>query len=100
MCWGYRQLRQKTNIPIAAGECEYLRSGFLQLFKHESVDIAQPDICAAGGITEVKKIAAMANTFGVELVPHTWGSGIALNASIQMISNLDATPGRMYESLP
>lgn len=97
---GYRQLRKKTNIPIAGGECEYLRYGFLQLFQNKSVDIAQPDICAAGGITEVKRIASLANTFGVELVPHSWGTGIALHAALHIISNLDSSPGRMYDSIP
>ena len=96
----YKQLRESTDIPVAGGECEYLRYGFLQLFQHQSVDIAQPDICAAGGITEVKKIAAMANTFGVEIVPHSWGTGIALHAAMHLIANLDIIPGRMYQSIP
>lgn len=97
---GYRQLRENTSIPISGGECEYLRYGFLELFKNQSVDIAQPDICAAGGLTEVKRIAAMANTFGVELVPHSWGTGIALHAAMHLISNLDSNPGRMYDAEP
>ena len=96
----YSQLRDKTDIPIAGGECEYLRHGFLQLFQHRSVDIAQPDICAAGGITEVKKIAAMANTFGIEVIPHSWGTGIALHAAMHLIANLDPNPGRMYQPAP
>lgn len=96
----YKQLRDTTHIPISGGECEYLRYGFLQLFQNLSVDIAQPDICAAGGITEVKKIAAMANTFGIEIVPHTWGTGVALHAAMHLISNLDIVPGRMHQSLP
>lgn len=96
----YRKLRENTVIPIAAGECEYLRFGFLELFKNHSVDIAQPDICAAGGITEVKRIAAMSNTFGVEFVPHTWGTGIALHAAMHLVSNLDSNPGRMFCSQP
>ena len=44
----YAQLRQKTSIPIAGGECEYLRYGFLQLLQNKSVDIAQIEICASG----------------------------------------------------
>ncbi|MCK5369368.1 MAG: mandelate racemase/muconate lactonizing enzyme family protein, partial [Cyclobacteriaceae bacterium] len=96
----YRWLREKTNIPIAGGECEYLRYGFLQLFQNKSVDIAQPDICAAGGITEVKKIGALANTFGVELIPHSWGTGVALHAALHLISNLDPIPGRMFQPAP
>ncbi|TLX78227.1 mandelate racemase/muconate lactonizing enzyme family protein [Labilibacter sediminis] len=96
----YKQLRDKTHIPIAGGECEYLRYGFLQLFQNQSVDIAQPDIAAAGGLTEVKKIAALANTFGVEVVPHSWGTGIALHAAMHLIANLDVIPGRMFDSTP
>lgn len=96
----YAELRTRTSIPIAGGECEYLRSGFLTLFKSRSVDIAQPDICAAGGLTEVKKIADMANTFGVQLVPHTWGSGIALAAALQLAANLDMSPGRLFDPQP
>lgn len=96
----YSQLRGVTNIPIAGGECEYLRYGFLQLFQNKAVDIVQPDICAAGGLTEVKKIATMANTFGVELVPHSWGTGVALHAAMHLISNLDTMPGRMFKPVP
>lgn len=94
---GYAELREKSSIPIAGGECEYLQYGFLQLFQKRCIDIAQPDICAAGGLTEVKKIINMAHTFGVEVVPHTWGTGIALNAALHLISNMDVEPGRMYE---
>lgn len=96
----YKQLREKTNIPVSGGECEYLRHGFFQLFNNNSVDIAQPDICAAGGITEVKKISAMANTFGVDLIPHTWGTGIAIHAAIHFLSNLDISQERMHRPIP
>ncbi|UCC99437.1 MAG: mandelate racemase/muconate lactonizing enzyme family protein [Phycisphaerales bacterium] len=91
----YSQLRQTTSIPIAGGECEYLRWGFLNLFQQQCVDIAQPDICAAGGITEVKRIADMANTFGVDLVPHTWGTGIALSAALHLTANIDMPGSRL-----
>lgn len=91
----YRQLRQTTFIPIAGGECEYLRWGFLHLFQQQCVDIAQPDICAAGGITEVKRIADMAYTFGVDLVPHTWGTGIALSAALHLVATIDMPGSRL-----
>jgi D-galactarolactone cycloisomerase len=94
------ELRKRTSIPIAGGECEYLRFGFLQLFEKKCVDIAQPDICAAGGLTEVRKIVSMAETFGVEVIPHTWGTGIALAAALHLISNLNFQPGRMSEPEP
>ncbi|MHC4707477.1 MAG: mandelate racemase/muconate lactonizing enzyme family protein [Planctomycetota bacterium] len=91
----YGQLRKATSIPIAGGECEYLRWGFLQLFQQQCVDIAQPDICAAGGLTEVKRIADMAYTFGVDLVPHTWGTGIAVSAALHLIANIDLPGSRL-----
>jgi len=94
----YNELRKKTNIPIAAGECEYLRFGFHQLLHHKSVDILQPDICSCGGLTEAKRIAALASTHGVEIVPHTWGTAIGIHAALHFIANLENIPGRMKTS--
>ena len=91
----YAELRTKTTIPIAGGECEYLRFGFQTLLKSGSVDIVQPDICASGGLTEAKRIASLASVYGVEVVPHTWGTGIAISAAIHFVANLDCIPGRL-----
>lgn len=91
----YAELRTRTTIPIAGGECEYLRFGFQTLLKSKSVDIIQPDICATGGLTEAKRIAALASVYGVELVPHTWGTGIAIAAATHLVANLDTVPGRL-----
>lgn len=96
----YAELRKRTSIPIAAGECEFLRYGFLQLFRNKCIDIAQPDICAAGGLTETLKIVSMAESFGIEVVPHTWGTGIAVSAALHLISNLNIQPGRMKLPIP
>jgi D-galactarolactone cycloisomerase len=92
----YRELRSKTSIPIAGGECEYLRYGFQQLLQNNCVDILQVDLCGAGGLTEAKRIAALASTYGVEIVPHTWGTGIAFHAAIHFIANLEPIPGRLF----
>ena len=92
----YAELRQKTTIPIAGGECEYLRFGFHQLLKNKSVDIIQPDICACGGLTEAKRIASLASTYGADIVPHTWGSSIGIHVALHFISNLESLPGRMF----
>ena len=91
----YAELRTKTSIPIAGGECEYLRFGFQTLLQSKSVDIVQPDICATGGLTEAKRIAVLASVYGVEIVPHTWGTGIAISAALHFVSNLDILPGRL-----
>ena len=94
----YAELRKNTIIPIAGGECEYLRFGFLQLLKSKSLDILQPDICSCGGITEAKKIASLATSYGVPIVPHTWGSGIGIHVALQFIANLESIPGRLVEA--
>lgn len=91
----YAELRTKTTIPIAGGECEYLRFGFQTLLQNKCVDIAQPDICSTGGLTEAKRIATLASVYGVEIVPHTWGTGIAISAAAHFISNLETMPGRL-----
>jgi D-galactarolactone cycloisomerase len=93
----YNELRQKTSIPIAGGECEYLRFGFQQLIGNKSVDILQPDICSSGGLTEAKRISALASANGVEIVPHTWGTAIGIHVALHFISNLESIPGRMYQ---
>ena len=93
----YSELRSKTSIPISGGECEYLRYGFHQMLRNNSVDIIQPDICACGGLTEAKRISSLSTTYGVDLVPHTWGSAIGLHTAMHFISNLENMPGRMKE---
>ena len=91
----YNELRSKTTIPISGGECEYLRFGFHQLLRNRSVDIIQPDICASGGLTEAKRIGALASTYGIEVIPHTWGTAIGIHVALHFIANLESIPGRM-----
>jgi D-galactarolactone cycloisomerase len=92
---GYRELRRKARIPIAGGECEYTVHGFHQLFGAEAVDIAQPDICACGGLTETQRIAALARAHFVDVTPHCWGTGIAFATGVHFLSTIDAIPGRL-----
>lgn len=92
---GYRELRQRSSIPIAGGECEYLLAGFRHLLSNRCVDIAQPDICGAGGLTETKRIAALAYAFQTNVLPHSWGTGIAFAAGLHLVSTLDIVPGRL-----
>ena len=87
-------MRRGQPIPVAGGECEYTRWGFREVFTRRAIDILQPDTCAAGGLTECKKIADMAPAFGVRYVPHVWGTGIALAASLQFLAVLPHTPLR------
>jgi len=85
---GYREVKAALDIPIAGGEAEFTRWGFRPLITERLVDILQPDIAAAGGISETKKIADLASAFGVRVNPHVWGTGVALAASLQLIACL------------
>jgi D-galactarolactone cycloisomerase len=85
---GYREVKSALSIPIAGGECEFTRFGFRDVLGSRAMDIIQPDTCAAGGLTECKKIADMAEAFGVRYNPHVWGTGIAIAASLQLLAVL------------
>lgn len=83
----FPEIAAACNIPIATGERLYSRYDFKRLLKIGGVDIIQPDLSHAGGITEVKKIASMAEAFDVALAPHCPLGPIALASCL----NLDAT---------
>lgn len=89
---GYLQVKAATTIAIAGGECEHTRYGFARWFTSRALDIAQPDPCCAGGISETRKIATMADTFGVQCLPHVWGSGISIAAGLQVLATLPPSP--------
>ncbi|WP_416841802.1 galactonate dehydratase [Haloferax sp. DFSO52] len=73
-----------TTIPIATGERMYSRWDFKALFESGAVDVIQPDLSHAGGITEVKKIASMAEAYDVALAPHCPLGPIALASCVQV----------------
>jgi D-galactarolactone cycloisomerase len=70
------ELRKRISIPIASGECEQMKYGFRDLIIKKAIDIIQPDLTRAGGLTECKKIAAIAETWGKICIPHTFTSSI------------------------
>ncbi len=83
----FKEIRRCANIPIATGERLFTKYDFKRLLQTGGVDIIQPDLSHAGGITEVKKIAAMAEAYDVALAPHCPLGPIALAACL----NVDAT---------
>ena len=83
----FPEIAAACNIPIATGERLFSRYDFKRLLQIGGVDIIQPDLSHAGGITEVKKIAAMAESYDVALAPHCPLGPIALAACL----NVDAT---------
>lgn len=83
-----KQVRDKVNIPIATGERLYTKFPFFELVKHEAIDILQPDICNAGGITELKKIAAIAEAQHVMMAPHNTNAAVGTVASMHLDASM------------
>lgn len=79
-----KEIAMHTSIPIATGERMYSRWDFKHLLSDGYVDIIQPDLSHAGGITECKKIASMAEAYDVALAPHCPLGPIALAACLQV----------------
>ena len=85
---GHALLREKGNVPIAVGENLHTCYAFENFVARGAVDFLQPDVARAGGITEIRKIAAMAAMHKVPISFHTWGDGIALAASVHLSAAL------------
>lgn len=80
----FPEIAAACNIPIATGERLFSRWDFKKLLSVGGVDIIQPDLSHAGGITEVKKIGSMAEAYDVALAPHCPLGPVALAACVQV----------------
>ena len=89
---GYQQIKNLSGAYIAAGEQVFGKMGFQPWLEARALDIIQPDLCSSGGITECKKIAAMAQANQTMMIPHVWGSGIGIAASLQFIASIPSSP--------
>jgi galactonate dehydratase len=71
-------------VPIAAGERAYTTFAFKEILEKRAVDFIQPDVSHAGGIMELKKIAAMAEAYYIPFAPHNPSGPIAAAATLQL----------------
>jgi D-galactarolactone cycloisomerase len=90
----YRAVRAGQPLPVAGGETWHGRYAMREPLETRAVDILQPDICGSGGFSEMRRIADMAAMHGVRLVPHVWGTGVALAAGLQFMAALPPNPPR------
>lgn len=79
-----KAVRDKSPVAISAGERLYSRRDFKDLFEMRAADYIQPDVSHAGGIMELKKIAAMAETYYIPFAPHNPSGPVANAASLQL----------------
>jgi L-alanine-DL-glutamate epimerase-like enolase superfamily enzyme len=90
---GLARVRASVSTPVAAGEHEATRFGFRELVSSGAVDVLQPDVNRLGGITEARRVWALGESFGLDVVPHL---GFAHNAQLAIAS--PATP--LLEYMP
>lgn len=82
----YARVRTSQPVPVAGGETWHGRWAMNDALSAGAVDILQPDLCGVGGFTEMRRVADLAVLAGVRLVPHVWGTGIQIAASLQWIA--------------
>ncbi len=82
------ELAKKTHIPIATGERIFTKWGFKEILEKRAAVILQPDVCYAGGITELKIIAGMAEAYYSPLAPHNPQGPCSLAASMQIAASI------------
>ena len=78
-------LSDQTTVPVATGERFYSRYDFKPLLTDGAVTVIQPDVTHVGGITELRKIATMAEAFDVSMIPHCPLSPVAFAANLQVV---------------
>ncbi|GAA2879665.1 mandelate racemase/muconate lactonizing enzyme family protein [Streptosporangium fragile] len=81
----YAELRQRAPMPISGGEHFHNRYEYARLFATGAVDIIQPDLSMAGGFTEVRKLAAQAETHAMLVAPHNSNSPVCTTASVHAV---------------
>ncbi len=82
------EVRQRVNIPIATGETLYTKFPFAQIVERHAADVLQPDVANAGGITELKKIAAIAEAKHITIAPHNICSPVGAQAELHLCASI------------
>jgi D-galactarolactone cycloisomerase len=85
---GYVRLRELSPIKISHGEVLTRRQSFIPYFHRGAMDIVQPDVSKVGGLSEIRRIAWMAEEHGIDLVPHGWNTAVGVAADIHLVSTL------------
>ena len=82
------ELAKKTHIPLATGERIFTKWGFREVLEKRAATILQPDVCYAGGITELRIIAGMAEAYYSPIAPHNPQGPCSLAASYQIAASI------------
>jgi len=89
------EVRSALDLPVAAGSAEYTRWGFRELIERRSADVLRPDICRSGGLTEFRKIVALASAAGIPVCPSVRGGEVAAAVALHAAAALPDLPGSL-----
>ena len=84
----FKRIKEAVHVPLATGERDRTIWGMLPYLTERCVDILQPDVGHTGGITQMKKIAALAEAFTVPLAPHSIMSELGVAASLHVCASI------------
>ena len=93
---GYRDLRSGLRVNISGGEAEFNRWGWRALLESRGLDIAQPEVCALGGISEYLRVLALCHAHFTPVVNHVWGSAIAVATNLHLLAAMPPLPGGLF----
>lgn len=93
---GYRELRAGLRVNISGGEIEFNRWGWRALLEARGLDIAQPEVCALGGISEYLRVLALCHAHFTPVVNHVWGSAVAVATNLQLLAAMPPLPGGLH----
>ncbi|MEM8649358.1 MAG: mandelate racemase/muconate lactonizing enzyme family protein [Pseudomonadota bacterium] len=97
---GYRELRAGLKVNIAGGEAEFNRWGWRNLLESRGLSIAQPEVCALGGISEYLRVLALCHAHFTPVINHVWGSAIAVATNMHLLAAMPPLPGGLFPSEP
>ncbi|MEO1024242.1 MAG: mandelate racemase/muconate lactonizing enzyme family protein [Pseudomonadota bacterium] len=93
---GYRELRASLKTNISGGEAEFGRWGWRAILENRGLDIAQPEVCALGGVSEYLRVLALCHAHFTPVVNHVWGSAIAVATNLQLLAAMPPMPGGLH----
>lgn len=89
---GYVEVRRALSMPITGGEHLGSLDAFREYVARRAVDVLQPDVANCGGLSAARRIAALAGAFHVRVLPHVWGTPLAVAAGLHFAATLPSAP--------
>ncbi|MGV6806085.1 MAG: mandelate racemase/muconate lactonizing enzyme family protein [Ruegeria sp.] len=93
---GYAELRRGLTVNIVGGEAVFNRWNWRILLERRGLDIAQPEVCALGGISEYTRVLALCHAHFTPVVNHVWGSAIAVATNLHLLAAMPDLPGSLH----